>query len=188
MIFKNGWCEYIRGIGQLFFIRFKSYVNFRIGIDSTNIQGIYRTTNPSPLQNLIDINNLTSVANSVRRFNSDGTKGIKVRKSYKNQIQDLFGKHQISPSSPINPQLFNNEIHYEKVIFKLFSEDLLNSAFFFENNDDNTDLNINDLDLAINDLQFISKFGEISDICDNKVKKKRKKTLPLVNENKKHHS
>lgn len=62
---------------------------------------IYQSPKPTPKDNLIKLYGLIPVTKSLARTNPDGSKGVKLRKSYKNHIQDLPGKHQISPAKPI---------------------------------------------------------------------------------------
>lgn len=65
-------------------------------IDSTHY---YKKAEPHPTQNLIDLYSLTGIANSVARLNEDGTKGVKLRKSYKAHIIELPGKHNDIPTA-----------------------------------------------------------------------------------------
>lgn len=56
----------------------------------------YLKSNPQPTQDLIALYGLERLADSVARINADGTKGVKLRKSYKAHITELTGKHNIS--------------------------------------------------------------------------------------------
>jgi mediator of RNA polymerase II transcription subunit 19 len=59
----------------------------------------YARAQPHPTLNLIDLYSLTTIANSVARLNQDGTKGVKLRKSYKAHISNLPGKHTDIPNA-----------------------------------------------------------------------------------------
>ncbi|GMM32370.1 hypothetical protein DAMA08_051150 [Martiniozyma asiatica (nom. inval.)] len=60
--------------------------------------------NPSLRNDFLKSYNLTSFAQSLARTKQDGSKGIKLRKSYKNHISDLEGKSYIpQPSMVSNP-------------------------------------------------------------------------------------
>jgi mediator of RNA polymerase II transcription subunit 19 len=51
--------------------------------------------------------NLDGIAESVARLNADGTKGVKLRKSYKAHVADLLGKHSDIPTErSISPIVF----------------------------------------------------------------------------------
>lgn len=67
----------------------------------------FEPSRPSPKQNLIELYGLSGLALSVARTNPDGTKGIKLRKSYKSHIADLPGKHNnINTERDISPVVF----------------------------------------------------------------------------------
>lgn len=51
----------------------------------------FREPQPNPMDNLIDVYGLNDIAQQVARFNPDGSRGVKLRKSYKNQISDVSG-------------------------------------------------------------------------------------------------
>lgn len=59
---------------------------------------VYPNQQPNPLDDLISVYGLTDLSKQVTRTNPDGTKAVKLRKSYKNQIQDLSGKFSIIPT------------------------------------------------------------------------------------------
>lgn len=59
----------------------------------------FREPQPNPMENLIDVYGLNDIAEQVARFNEDGTRGVKLRKSYKNQISDVAG-HWTSENIP----------------------------------------------------------------------------------------
>ncbi|AET40978.1 Rox3p Ecym_7128 [Eremothecium cymbalariae DBVPG len=58
----------------------------------------YEAEQPNPLDDLISVYGLQDISRQVARTNPDGTKAVKLRKSYKNQIQDLSGKFSVIPS------------------------------------------------------------------------------------------
>ncbi|AMD20470.1 HDL274Wp [Eremothecium sinecaudum] len=58
----------------------------------------YEPQQPNPLDDLISVYGLQDISRQVARTNPDGTKAVKLRKSFKNQIQDLSGKFSVIPS------------------------------------------------------------------------------------------
>ncbi|CDO94395.1 unnamed protein product [Kluyveromyces dobzhanskii CBS 2104] len=58
----------------------------------------YEPQQPNPVDDLITVYGLEDMARQVARTNTDGTKAVKLRKSYKNQIQDLSGRFLTIPS------------------------------------------------------------------------------------------
>lgn len=74
----------------------------------------YSIQQPNPLDDLISVYQLTDLSRQVARTNMDGTKAIKLRKSYKNQISDLSGKFSVIPTrengkgGELAPVMFNN--------------------------------------------------------------------------------
>lgn len=52
----------------------------------------YQSQRPNPLDDLISVYGLQDISQQVARTNTDGSKAIKLRKSYKNQITELSGK------------------------------------------------------------------------------------------------
>lgn len=58
----------------------------------------YQTQIPNPLDDLISVYGLQDLSQQVARTNTDGTKAIKLRKSYKNQISELSGKFGTIPT------------------------------------------------------------------------------------------
>ncbi|SCU95352.1 LAME_0F11826g1_1 [Lachancea meyersii CBS 8951] len=75
---------------------------------------LYQPQQPNPLDDLISVYGLQDISQQVARTNPDGTKAVKLRKSYKNQINDLSGKFSIIPTrengkgGDIAPVLFQN--------------------------------------------------------------------------------
>lgn len=58
----------------------------------------YQPQAPNPLNDLISQYNLQDISQQVARTNDDGSKAVKLRKSYKNQISDLSGKFPTIPT------------------------------------------------------------------------------------------
>lgn len=73
-----------------------THPNYYYYIDPTLPE--YEPQEPNPLDDLISVYGLEEVARQVARSNPDGTKAVKLRKSYKNQIQDLSGRFVAIPS------------------------------------------------------------------------------------------
>ncbi|SCV01507.1 LANO_0F12112g1_1 [Lachancea nothofagi CBS 11611] len=75
---------------------------------------LYQPQQPNPLDDLISVYGLQDLSQQVARTNADGTKAVKLRKSYKNQINDLSGKFSVIPTrdngkgGDIAPVLFQN--------------------------------------------------------------------------------
>ncbi|CCF60804.1 hypothetical protein KAFR_0L01940 [Kazachstania africana CBS 2517] len=59
---------------------------------------VYEPQQPNPLDDLISVYGLDDLARQVARTNSDGSKAVKLRKSYKNQISDISGKFNTIPT------------------------------------------------------------------------------------------
>lgn len=59
---------------------------------------IYQPQQPSSLDDLISLYGLASISKQVARSNNDGSKAVKLRKSYKNQISELSGKFTVIPT------------------------------------------------------------------------------------------
>ncbi|SCU87098.1 LAMI_0D04720g1_1 [Lachancea mirantina] len=59
---------------------------------------VYQPQQPNPLEDLISVYGLQDVSRQVARTNADGSKAVKLRKSYKNQISDLSGKFSAIPT------------------------------------------------------------------------------------------
>lgn len=58
----------------------------------------YQPQLPNPMHELISVYGLEDLSRQVARTNADGTKAVKLRKSYKNQINDLSGKFSMIPN------------------------------------------------------------------------------------------
>lgn len=79
---------------------------------------VFKEPQPNPMKNLLDVYQLNDIAKQVARYNEDGTRGIKLRKSYKNQISDIAG-HWTSENIPTLQQYgdFQSKIfHYNNSV------------------------------------------------------------------------
>lgn len=128
---------------------------------------------------------LESVAQSLARVNSDGSKSVKLRKSYKNHIQDLPGKHQVPGPKPINGALLDPNLGTQPDVIKQIDSDLLNRALRFDKTPINGIPGFNTADLAINDQHTLMRGDDMSETDD--YKKKRKKRQQNGGDIKRHH-
>lgn len=71
--------------------------------NNTVSQLVYEPSRPSATHNLIDLYGLGNLASSVARFDPLTGEKRKLRKSYKNHIADLPGKHDIPPRGVDQP-------------------------------------------------------------------------------------
>lgn len=151
--------------------------------------GKYSLTNPTPLDNLLALYGLEPVARSLARTNPDGSKGVKLRKSYKNHIQDLPGKHQVPPSRPIPPALLDPAISQAPDIISSIKPELLENALRFEKTPLGGIPGFNTSDLAINDQQTLMRGDDISenDEVGALRKNKRKKKSSYGGDSKRQH-
>ncbi|PVH16257.1 uncharacterized protein CXQ87_004129 [Candidozyma duobushaemuli] len=129
-------------------------------IDANGIE--IHTAEPSPLDNLLKMYGLEPIAKSLERTKPDGSKGVKLRKSYKNHIQDLPGKHQIPPAKA-QPDLIHE-----------LDADLLNHALKFEKTPVNGIPGFNPAELAISDQSTLMRGDDMSENDENKKKRKKK--------------
>lgn len=122
---------------------------------------------------------LEPVAKSLARTNPDGSKGVKLRKSYKNHIQDLPGKHQIPPLKSVPGSLLDPAISKAPDMIKSLDPELLSQALRFEKTSANGIPGFNTSDLAINDRQTLMRGDDMSenDEFGGSKKNKRKKKL-----------
>ena len=146
----------------------------------------YNPPVPSPKQNLLALYGLEPIAKSLARSNPDGTKGVKLRKSYKNHIQDLPGKHLIPPTKPIPAGLLDPNLGQAPDIIKAINPGLLGEALKFEKTSINGIPGFNTVDLAINDQQTFMRGDDIGDGDDSGRRGKRKKKM-MANEPKRQH-
>ncbi|ODQ82365.1 hypothetical protein BABINDRAFT_164172 [Babjeviella inositovora NRRL Y-12698] len=85
---------------------------------------VIKPTAPLLNQDLLSLYSLTDLADSVARFNADGSKGVKLRKSYKGHVMDLPGKHQIPKERNLSGIIFQPtkvEQGMPPVVIKKFS-------------------------------------------------------------------
>lgn len=137
---------------------------------------------------MLSIYGLEPIAKSLARTNPDGSKGVKLRKSYKNHIQDLPGKHQISSLKPIPPGLLDPNVGQNPDIIKQLDPELLNRALKFEKTPINGIPGFNTVDLAINDQQMLMRGDDMSENDEYGSKKnKRKKKVQNGVETKRQH-
>ncbi|CCE65197.1 hypothetical protein TPHA_0K00630 [Tetrapisispora phaffii CBS 4417] len=61
-------------------------------------ENYYQPQVPNPLNDLISQYDLDDISQQVARTNTDGSKAVKLRKSYKNQIAELSGKFSNIPT------------------------------------------------------------------------------------------
>lgn len=141
----------------------------------TNDLEKYIAVQPSPLDNLIKLYGLEETARSLARINSDGSKGVKLRKSYKNHIQDLPGKHAIPNAKPIPNGLLEPMLGESPNIIKEMDQNILSKAMAFQKTPLNGIPGFNTADLAINDQQTFMRRDDGSDNDDENKKGKRKK-------------
>lgn len=134
---------------------------------------MYTPPNPSPLDNLLALYKLEPIANSISRVKSDGSKGVKLRKSYKNHILDLPGKHQIPAPKPVDGQILNPELSNLPDVIKEFDSGLLASALKFDKTSINGIPGFNTADLAISDTAS-GRGEDMSEIDEYKKKRKKK--------------
>ncbi|CCE82730.1 Piso0_002472 [Millerozyma farinosa CBS 7064] len=151
---------------------------FFMGADSYLIdtEKKYKLVDPSPLENLIALYGLEDVTKSLSRINPDGSKGVKLRKSYKNHIQDISGKHQIPPPKPIPMSLLDPGLSQMPDTIQQLSPDLLHKALKFEKTPANGIPGFNIVDLAMNDQHTLMRGDDAVDNEDASLRKgKRKK-------------
>ncbi|GMM36316.1 Rox3 protein [Saccharomycopsis crataegensis] len=140
----------------------------------------YEPSRPSPKQNLIELYGLNSLALSVARTNPDGTKGVKLRKSYKSHISDLPGKHTIiDTEKDISPVVFrpvyeNDANDTSKTEIKTLDMNFLLDKLRFDRTPDSGIPNFDVANLAVSDSSTL-KNGGISN-GDSEGKKRKKKS------------
>lgn len=127
------------------------------------------------MDNLLALYGLEPVAQSLARTNADGSKGVKLRKSYKNHIQDLPGKHQISQQKPLPPGLLDPMVAQAPDIIKQLEPGLLNQALRFDKTPLNGIPGFNTADLAINDQQTLMRGDDMSENDEYGGKKNKRK-------------
>jgi len=139
-------------------------------ITNTSLE-TYQPSKPTPLQNLLHLYNLEPVAQLLSRTNPDGSKNVKLRKSYKAHILDLPGKHQIPEPKTIPIGLMDPQIDQHPDIINQFDSELLKRALRFDRTPINGIPGFDVADLAIGDQQTLMR----GDDRDDEQSKKRKK-------------
>ncbi|XBW37847.1 hypothetical protein QEN19_003423 [Hanseniaspora menglaensis] len=79
---------------------------------------MFKEPQPNPMENLLNMYQLNDIAKQVARYNEDGSRGVKLRKSYKNQVSDIAG-HWTSDNIPTVQQYgdFQSKIfHYNNSV------------------------------------------------------------------------
>ncbi|KAG7194677.1 RNA polymerase II holoenzyme/mediator subunit [Scheffersomyces spartinae] len=138
----------------------------------------YKPSEPTPLDNLLSNYGLEPIAESLARTKVDGSKGVKLRKSYKNHILDLVGKHQIANPKPIQPGLLDPNLDKTPDMIKEIDINLLRRALKFDKTPVNGIAGFSIADLAIGDLQSIIRGDDSPDDDNGSMKKgKRKKKI-----------
>lgn len=125
------------------------------------------------------------MAQSLARTNKDGSKGVKLRKSYKNHIQDLPGKHLIPAPKQINGALLDPGLALHPDIIKEIGSDILGQALKFDRTPANGIPGFNSSDLALNDQHTLMRSDDMSE--NEELKKKRKKKFPDAGNVKRQH-
>ena len=135
----------------------------------------YTKSTPTPLDNLLALYGIEKVAKGLARTNPDGSKGVKLRKSYKNHIQDLPGKHQIPSSKPIPPTILDPSIPQTPLIVKPLDPTLMDAGLKFEKTPINGLPGFNTADLAIHDQQVLMRGDDMNDYDESRKNKRKKK-------------
>lgn len=141
---------------------------------------------PSPLDNLLHMYGLEPIAKSLERTKKDGSKGVKLRKSYKNHILDLPGKHQIPAAKPLNGLLLDPEIVNFPDVIKELKADLLNAALKFEKTPISGIPGFQTADLAISDQNTATRGDDLPE--SEELKRKRKKKQMAAPDFKRQHT
>lgn len=126
---------------------------------------------------MLKLYGLEPIAQSLARTKSDGSKGVKLRKSYKNHILDLPGKHQIPGEKPVNGALLDPELAQQPDVIKQIGSDLLNHALKFDKSPINGIPGFNSADLAINDQHTLMRGDDMSETDEYKKKRKKKQQM-----------
>lgn len=132
---------------------------------------------------------LEPIAKSLARTNADGSKGVKLRKSYKNHIQDLPGKHQIvGGQKPIPAGLLDPMVAQAPDIIKELDPELLSRGLRFEKTPINGIPGFNTADLAINDQHTLMRGDDMSENDEFGARRsKRKKKAQNGTDSKRQH-
>lgn len=149
-------------------------------------EAAYTAPEPTPLNNLLAMYDLELIASSLERTKPDGSKGVKLRKSYKNHIQDLKGKHPIPAAKPINGQLLDPELPKQPDVITEFNPDLLNAALKFDKTPINGIPGFSPADLALSDQTGSARSDDNGE--SEEAKRKRKKKQLTSGEFKRQHA
>lgn len=141
----------------------------------------YHRSSPTPLDNLLRVYGLESITKSIARTNPDGSKGVKLRKSYKNHIQDLPGKHHIPAGKLVPMALLDPLIGQHSDIVKPLSPNLLDQALRFEKTSLNGIPGFDTADLAISDQLVLMRGDDMSETDEFGVKKSKRKKKAQTN-------
>lgn len=125
------------------------------------------------MDNLLAVYGLEEIAQSLARTKNDGSKGVKLRKSYKNHILDLPGKHQIPSAKPLSEHMLNPEYMKTPDLIKAIPTEVLKLALSFEKSPINGLPGFDTADLAISDQNSFMRVDDMSG--DDEMKRKRKK-------------
>ena len=139
------------------------------------------------MTNLIKLYGLEETARSLARTNPDGSKGVKLRKSYKNHIQDLPGKHNIPNAKPIPNGLLDPMLDGMPDIIKPLDPNMVKKALDFDKTPLNGIPGFNTADLAINDQQSFMRRDDGSENDDDKRSKRKKKNQINGGDSKRQH-
>ncbi|KAG7735095.1 hypothetical protein KL948_000661 [Ogataea haglerorum] len=139
----------------------------------------YEPVRPSFDTDVIRLYGLHPIAQSLARVNPDGSKGVKLRKSYKNHVADLPGKHAIPTERTLSPIVFRpDNPDLGDVQLKQYPLEQLKALFSFEKSSINGVPGFDSSKLAIDSL-------------DSSAKKERKRkgtpTTPSEPDQKKRH-
>jgi mediator of RNA polymerase II transcription subunit 19 len=126
----------------------------------------YPILRPSLSDDVIRMYNLNDLAQSLARVNPDGSKGVKLRKSYKSHIADLSGKHNIPTDDKLFTQiaLMPENPDFVKPKIEVFPLEYLQKVINFEKTGPNGIPGFDSSKLALSNM----------DSSDSKKEKKRK--------------
>ncbi|KAH3672154.1 hypothetical protein WICPIJ_010123 [Wickerhamomyces pijperi] len=113
----------------------------------------YIKSRPHPTQDLLALYGLERLANSVARLNDDGSKGVKLRKSYKAHISELTGKHNIQEDREykLSYTVFAPDRESPPIEFRSFDPKALSYKIGFSRTPESGIPGFNPVDLAIGD-------------------------------------
>lgn len=126
------------------------------------------------MNNLLNIYNLESVADLLARTNPDGSKKVKLRKSYKAHIQDLPGKHLIPPPKELPIGLMDPLIPQHPDVIQEFDKNLLDKALHFDRTPITGIPGFDVADLALADALASNRGDEYFDEDGKRTKRKKK--------------